>query len=162
MRPKSFIYVPVLYSALAVVLCSTGSAQSFFSRTQGTFPEVELYVIDRSELVLRQVMVTFEKDAMVIDGVDKRYRERTRLPFSAVKSALYENSKFYRWKAGLALGPGFLVFKGKKHWFTIAYAADEASTEELVFRLDKTITASFVNAFQTATGLRVHVRPMKR
>jgi hypothetical protein len=60
---------------------------------QTAFKKSKMYVTQEHKMKLRKVELTFTDTALVIQGVDGKYREKRTVPYAEIKKAEYEYSK---------------------------------------------------------------------
>ncbi len=136
---------------------------AFSSAAQTTFKKSKMYVTQGNEMKLRKVELTFTETALVVQGMDKRYREKKTVPYEEIKKAEYEYSKHHRVAAAVIISPLLLLSKAKKYWLTLTCKpmGEEADDEELVFRLDKKNYREILAAIEESTEKKVERVPTK-
>ena len=146
-------------SLVGVLLLAFVALSAFSLAAQTAFKKSKMYVTQEHKMKLRKVELTFTDTALVIQGVDGKYREKRTVPYAEIKKAEYEYSKHHRWKTAVIITPLFLLSRARKHWFTVIrkVPGEEESEEELVFRLDKKNYSQIMAAFEDSTGVTVEM-----
>jgi hypothetical protein len=77
------------------------------------------------------------------------------IPFSAIRSLLYERSAKPRYAEGLLLAWPLLFTKSKKHFVTIQYSDPSGQGRFEIVRLDKNNVQTALQTLEADTGVRV-------
>lgn len=130
-------------------------AQARFSITQGSFSEVKMYTTRGQDASLQSVRLSFGEESLAIRGLKCDCQGTIRIPYRMIVQGLYQPSKHRRGLAALALPP-VILFSETKHGFIVVHSPMRGGPQERIrFQLDKRIAATFMDAFERATGLRV-------
>jgi hypothetical protein len=147
---------------VGVLLLALVALSAFPLAAQTAFKKSKMYVTQEHKMKLRKVELTFTDTALVIQGVDGKYREKTTVPYAEIKKAEYEHSRHHRIATALIISPLFLLSKAKKHWLALVCQPEEEGEEEnLIFRLDKSNYSKILDAFENSSGIKVEMVPTK-
>jgi RES domain-containing protein len=147
---------------VGVLLLAFVALSAFPLAAQTAFKKSKLYVTEEHKMKLRKVELTFTDTALVIQGVDGKYREKTTVPYAEIKKAEYEFSKHHRAAAAIIISPLFLLSKAKKHWLAlVCKPVGEDEEEKLLFRLNKSNYTKILDAFENSAGIKVEMVPTK-
>lgn len=147
---------------VGVLLLAFVALSAFPLAAQAAFKKSKLYVTEEHKMKLRKVELTFTDTALVIQGVDGKYRGKTTVPYAEIKKAEYEFSKHHRAAAAIIISPLFLLSKAKKHWLAlVCKPVGEDEEERLLFRLNKSNYTKILDAFENSAGIKVEMVPTK-
>lgn len=100
----------------------------------------------------RKVLITFGDSTVIIQGQDRKYKERTEIAYDKISKILYERSSHSRVAAAILVSPLALFMKRKHHWFTFHYEIEDSTKTAILLRLDKKDEKRFRQSAPVKTG----------
>ena len=130
----------------AIVLGVLVSCQVLASDANVVFSE------DNSKSDERKAIITFDDSTVVIQGLDKKYSDRTEISYGKINKMVYERSSHSRLAAAILVSPLALFIKRKHHWFTFHYETEDSTKTAILLRLDKKDEKKFRHGAPVKTG----------
>lgn len=129
------------------------------------YEKVDLYVQEQGKAEDYDVRLIFDPHARTlrVAGETDATVSYATIPYDAITSVTYSNTKSPRWKsgAGVALAAGIFALpvffmKGKKHWMTVTFNNVPDHPEgALLFKLDKNNFTPIIGTMESQAGVKV-------
>lgn len=143
----------------AIALGVLVSCQVLASDANVVFEKSKVVVFseDNSKSDERKAIITFGDSAVVIQGLDKKYSDRTEISYGKINKMVYERSSHSRVAAAILVSPLALFIKRKHHWFTFHYETEDSTKTAILLRLDKKDEKKFRHWAPIKTGRDMEV-----
>jgi hypothetical protein len=99
--------------------------------------------------------LVFNSEKKTIDFHAEKGSDVISIPYSQVKSLLYEQASKPRYTEAVLISPMFLLAHSKKHYLTIQYTDANGTGQYAIVHLDKKNAQDAVAAAQAETGRSV-------
>jgi len=99
--------------------------------------------------------LVFDTEKKMIEFEAQKGSEVVSIPYSQVKSLLYEQASKPRYTEAVLISPMFLLAHSKKHYLTIQYTDANGSGQYAIVQLDKKNAQQAISAAQAEIGKNV-------
>jgi hypothetical protein len=99
--------------------------------------------------------LVFDSEKKMVDFQAEKGGAVISIPYSQVKSLLYEQASKPRYTEAVLISPMFLLAHSKKHYLTIQYTDPNGASQYAIVQLDKKNAREAVAAAQAETGKSV-------
>jgi protein involved in temperature-dependent protein secretion len=100
-------------------------------------------------------LLVFDSEKKMLEFETEKGDEVVSIPYSQVKSLLYEEASKPRYTEAVLISPMFLLAHSKKHYLTIQYTDANGAPQYAILQLDKKNAQEAVAAAQAETGKTV-------